>query len=97
MKYGKKGAEILSTTMRIIGNQIISDSFLKDFTYAGRGKNENFSQYKNVCELICLCTMDAYNNFNDVNVSKTEVDTYFRTHYVRLANQRQQRTLKKKQ
>lgn len=81
--------------MRIIGNQIICDGYLKQFSYAGRGDNGKFSEYEYVCNLICLSTMDAYNEFNNATITQEEVETYFRTDYVRLANQRYQRSLKK--
>ncbi|XP_037034236.1 uncharacterized protein LOC119073024 [Bradysia coprophila] len=94
-RYQNRGAEKLSTSMRIIGNEIICDNYLRQFSYGGRGQNENFSKYKNVCDLICFSTMDAFNQFNNENITLAEVETYFRTNYIRLANQRYQRSLKK--
>lgn len=61
--------------MKIVGNKIIDDAVLKDYSYFGRGDNKNFSQYKNVCNLIIQSTLDTYNNHNDEKVTKEQVET----------------------
>lgn len=83
--------------MRIVGSKIIDDGVLKYYSYLGRGSdNKNFSQYKNVCNLIIQTTLDAHNNHNDDKVTKEQVQTHFQKDYIRLANQRHQRSLTKK-
>lgn len=81
--------------MRIVGNKFINDSVLKEYSYLGRCDNKNFSEYKNVCNLIIQTTTDAYNNHNDDKVKKEQVEIYFQKDYIRLANQRFQRKNKK--
>lgn len=81
--------------MKTIGNQIIPDKFLKEYSYEGRGGKKEFRQYKNVIELIVLCSMDAFNNYNDAKITKEEVEFYFRTQYIKHAKQRHDRSEKK--
>lgn len=82
--------------MKIVGNKIIEDALLKDYSYLGRDDKKNFSRYENVCNLIIQCTVEAYNNHNDDKVTKEQVETYFQKDYIRLANQRVKRSLPKK-
>lgn len=83
--------------MNKIGNRIVDDSLMEDYSYLGKGQgNKDFSKYKNVKSLICQLTLDAYNNYNDDKITLEKVDEYFRASYIRLAKQRYQRSQKKK-
>lgn len=83
--------------MRIVSNSIIADEFLQKFSFKGRKSNKNqklpFNVHANVCNLIVLATMDAYNNYNAnisgfVNLTEDQVKDFFRTNFIKYASQR---------
>lgn len=79
--------------MRIVSNKIIADSFLSKFSFCGQKQKKNFSVFGNVTKLIVLATMDAYNDYiavDDKAVPKTEAEVllYFKTQFIKYANQR---------
>lgn len=83
----------MSTTMIIVSNQVIKDSYLKTFSYKGKPRNgkkkDAFEIYQNVENLIVSATVKAYNNYNGddenfVPATKAEVLVYFRSQHKKI-------------
>ncbi len=91
----------------MVSNKIIADSFLSGFSFLGQRKKKNFSVFGNITKLIVLASMDAYNKFIDnkfddgddeeeAEVPKTEAEValYFKSKFLKYADQRAKRKKK---